>query len=648
VQRSTPPENGGESGSGLIPENNFTKIQEKALTFFVNQVLLAPGKKSMKIYLVSDNRRALAPFLTALLVLPACVLLAQGTPPLAKPGKYTGRNISGDLVRGPSVNIADLASAPTSAASSAGAEIYPNRRPVLRPPVRDSGAVLDRAPAAPQPAAAAPTPSFRGFTGLTHLEERTARNGNQFSTEPPDQGLAVGNGFVLEAVNSALNVYDTNGIQQLLRPVALSEFFGLPPAINRTTNFFGVFPGDPVALFDPETQRWFVAAWAQLNTATGFPLQQSRLYLAVSQTSDPTGTYSIYTLNTTLARDPDQGGPRIPDFPHFAVDHYGLYISINEFNITPEGTFDGFIGAAILAISKNDLINGTGGSFPRVVRFPLPLSSGFEFTVFPAYTPPGGGPLLANGGTQFFVSSRSVTNNEHTMAIWALTNTSSLDSATPNLDLRAVVVETQPYHFPSAPAVQKKGFHPLGASLGEPVEKLNPDDFRVVSATYSSGRLWATLSSQMLDTEGAQRTVAAYFAFSPNINGPFFTATLVTQGVVSKPGANLLYPAIAVNAQQKGGIVFTLVGPNDYPSAAFVPVNNNTIGAIQIARAGNEPEDGFTGYRAFGGNGVARWGDYSAAAVDTDGVIWMATEYTPDIARTSFANWCTYITRLQP
>jgi hypothetical protein len=77
---------------------------------------------------------------------------------------------------------------------------------------------------APFAAAAAPTPSFRGFTGLTHLEERTARNGNQFSTEPPDQGLAVGNGFVLEGVNSALNVYDTNGIQLLVNRVALSSF----------------------------------------------------------------------------------------------------------------------------------------------------------------------------------------------------------------------------------------------------------------------------------------------------------------------------------------------------------------------------------------------------------------------------------------
>jgi hypothetical protein len=602
----------------------------------------------MKIHLISNNRRALASFLTALLVLPACVLFAQGTPPLAKPGKYTGRNISGELVRESSVNMSELASAPTAQASSAGADTQPLRQDALRPPIHDLGSVLDQGPAAPAAAVGGPTPSFRGFTGLTHLQQRTARNGNQFSTEPPDQGLAVGNGLILEAVNSALNVYDTNGVQQLPRPLALSEFFGLPPGINRGNGFNGVFPGDPVALFDPETQRWFVVAWAQLNTSTGLPLRQSRLYLAVSQTSDPTGAYSIYTLNTTLARDPDQGGPRVPDFPHFAVDHNGLYISINEFNITPEGNLDGFIDAVILEISKQDLINGSGGSFPRVVRFPLPFSSGFEFTVFPAYTPPGGGPLLANGGTQFFVSSHFVNNVEHSLALWALTNTSSLNSATPNLNLDAVVVETQPFRFPTHAVVQKKGFHPLGESLGEPVEKLDPGDFRVVSATYSSGRLWATLASQMANTGGTSFTEVKYFAFSPKVNGPFFTASLVTQGTVSKPGASLIYPAIAVNAQQKGGIVFTLVGPNDYPSAAFAPVNNTNVGAVQIARAGNEPEDGFTGYPEFGGNGVARWGDYSAAAIDTDGVIWMATEYTPDIARTVNANWCTYITRLQP
>ena len=141
----------------------------------------------------------------------------------------------------------------------------------------------------------------------------------------------------------------------------------------------------------------------------------------------------------------------------------------------------------------------------------------------------------------------------------------------------------------------------------------------------------------MLDAQGVPRFVSEYFAFSPQVNGAFFTASLVTQGVIARSGANLLYPAIAVNAQQRGGIVFTLVGPNDFPSAAFVPVNNTSVGAIQIARAGNEPEDGFSGYPEFGAPspGVARWGDYSAAAIDTDGVTWMATEYTPDIARYS-------------
>ena len=603
----------------------------------------------MKIDLVSNNHRALASFLTALLVLPACVLFAQGTPPLARPGNYTGRSITGELVRNQRVNISQLTSGPTGQVASGGAEIQRHREDALHPPVRESGAVMGRMPtAAPLAAAAAPTPSFRGFTGLTHLEQRNARNGNQFSTEPPDQGLAVGNGFVLEAINSALNVYDTNGVQLLPRPLALSEFFGLPPGINRTTGFNGVFPGDVSCVFDPETQRWFVVAWAQLNTATGIPIQQSRLYLAVSQTSDPTGDYFVYTLNTTRAQDPDQGGPRVPDFPHFAVDHNGLYISFNEFNITPDGNLDGFIDAAIVAVSKNDLINGSGGTFPRVVRFPLPFSSGFEFTVWPAYTPPGGGPLLANGGTQFFVSSHFVNTTEHSLAIWALTNTSSLDSANPNLNLRAVVVETQSFNFPTTAAVQKNGFHPLGESLGEPVEKLDPGDFRTVSATYSSGRLWSTLTSQMLDAQGVPRFVSEYFSFSPKINGAFFSASLVTQGVIARSGANLLYPAIAVNAQQKGGIVFTLVGPNDFPSAAFVPVNNTSVGAIQIARAGNEPDDGFTGYPEFGGNGVARWGDYSAGAIDADGVIWMATEYTPDIARTVNANWCTYVIRLQP
>ncbi len=40
---------------------------------------------------------------------------------------------------------------------------------------------------------------FTGFNALSHRDQRLSNNGNQFSLEPPDQGLAVGNGFVVDA-----------------------------------------------------------------------------------------------------------------------------------------------------------------------------------------------------------------------------------------------------------------------------------------------------------------------------------------------------------------------------------------------------------------------------------------------------------------
>ena len=39
---------------------------------------------------------------------------------------------------------------------------------------------------------------------------------------------------------------------------------------------------------------------------------------------------------------------------------------------------------------------------------------------------------------------------------------------------------------------------------------------------------------------------------------------------------------------------------------------------------GQAPDDGFTAYKPYGGNGVGRWGDYSAAVADGNGNIWMA------------------------
>ena len=49
------------------------------------------------------------------------------------------------------------------------------------------------------------------FEGLNLFQQRYARGGNQFTVEPPDQGLCVGNGYVVEAVNDVINVFNASG-----------------------------------------------------------------------------------------------------------------------------------------------------------------------------------------------------------------------------------------------------------------------------------------------------------------------------------------------------------------------------------------------------------------------------------------------------
>src|SRR3989441_9542935 len=55
---------------------------------------------------------------------------------------------------------------------------------------------------------ASTNPGFSGFLGLTHRDQRLADSGNQFSLEPPDQGLCVGGGRVIDTINTVFAVYD--------------------------------------------------------------------------------------------------------------------------------------------------------------------------------------------------------------------------------------------------------------------------------------------------------------------------------------------------------------------------------------------------------------------------------------------------------
>ena len=577
---------------------------------------------------------------------------------------YSASNVTGDLVWTRVVNLRQQAQTlgvfQTFGLSNRASETTPKMPPKrLKPPPLPSPilnqSIYRRGDALNDTRAAAGVSSFAvtaaaatslqvvgatgatGFNALSHRDQRLANNGNQWSIEPPSQNIAVANGYVVEGVNDAIQVFDTAGNPALPTTVSTNQLYGLSPSIVWSTGYNGVYLTDMRVYFDTVFSRWLILQRAQDQDLFGFPLPQSHLYLAVSKTEDPTGDYNIYVMDTTNSSHP--GCPCIADYPQVGSDQYGFHITWNEYNINEQ-----FLDAVVLSVSKSGLASGV--ATPNAVKFTVPYVTGFEFALQPATTPPGSFNFLGSGGLEYFASTLPTSSGSR-MAIWAMYNTSSLALTTPNPVLTRIIVPTLNYIVPG-PATQPPGPTPYGSSLGRALEYLDGGDCRVQTLSYAFGRLYLTLQTSIIDETGRAVVGGAYAVFSPTYRGSVLAASVVNQGYLFVTNNHILRPAIAVNSRGRGAIGATLVGPDWYPSVAVIPIDTfSTPSTIEVAVPGALPEDGFTGYNQQGG-GVARWGDYNAAVATSDGAIWMCVQYIGDYPRTEAANWNTYVLRKQP
>jgi hypothetical protein len=507
--------------------------------------------------------------------------------------------------------------------------------------------------------------TFVGFNGLDQLLQAIAptgfTNGQNGQLEPPDQGLAVGNGFVIEVINNALAIFDTQG--NLFGLESMSAFFGLLPTFmvqnGQAVPPFGPFLSDPRAYYDSVNGHFFVTELeVSIDPNTGDFGSTSQVLIAVSQTNNPFAGWNVFSLDISNDGDARFGGcPTgcFGDQPVIGADANGFYVATNAFRLPPGG----FRGAQLYAMSLTTLEAGGGGSISAVHFGNIDIAPNIPArSLQPATVPPGGTYESAQGGTQYFVSALDPAHTvDNRLSVWAITNTSSLGGA-PNLQLSNVIVNTETYGFPPS-TEQKAGSIPYAdflASIGFKVheELVAANDDRVQQVVFAAGNLWTTVPTRVKPRQGPIRAGAAWFALAPSVSSGL-SASVVNQGYVSieSPKQNsVLFPAVAVNASGKGAIVFSVVGEDYYPSAAYASLDAvNGAGAIVITDPGFGPDDGFTGYFPVGR--VGRWGDYSAAVSDESGNIWMATEViNPPLISLPpgvlAANWGTFIAKVKP
>lgn len=502
-------------------------------------------------------------------------------------------------------------------------------------------------------------PAAKRIEGLTLKDQRTSNNGNAFSLEPPDQALCVGSSQVIEGVNTVFAVYDKSS-GAASTPTSYDQFFNGVPEIDRTpgaANPYGPFVSDPKCYYDPALNRFYMTV-LELSTdpATGAFTGKSYVDIAVSRTAtattDPAGWY-LYKLDDSNDGSSDAttgsnhsplqthpGCPCLGDQPLIGADRNGFFITTNEFSIAGSA----FNGAQMYALDKAGLANGT----LKVQRFEsptgFPLAEGIAYSVQPATSPVAAEWSNAAGGTEYALSALEFTGGfDNRIASWAFTNTASLTSATPAVKLSKVVIGSEVYGVPPK-VLQKRGPYPLGQSLKDKLNLLDSNDDRMNQVVYSGNKLWSGLNTAVKTDNGPTTTGIAYFVVAPTPT----SATMVNQGYVAVNRNSVMYPSIGVApGGSRAAMVFTLAGPGYYPSTAYVSLSGTgaVTGGVKIYGAGVRPADGFTGYPEYGGSGIERWGDYSAAVADSAGTIWTAAEYIPGTFGYPpfLANWGTAI-----
>jgi hypothetical protein len=127
--------------------------------------------------------------------------------------------------------------------------------------------------------------------------------GQNSTSYPNDPSGAAGSQYYLQGINATpIRIYDK-------QTGNIVNTFTLGTLWNPTTPN----SGDPIIMYDRFADRWFLSQ---------FGTSGNKIYIAVSATSDPLGSWYTYTYTS----------PQFPDYLKFSIWHDGYYMTSNQSN----------------------------------------------------------------------------------------------------------------------------------------------------------------------------------------------------------------------------------------------------------------------------------------------------------------------------
>jgi PKD repeat protein len=390
---------------------------------------------------------------------------------------------------------------------------------------------------------------------------------------PQDPSGAAGPNHYIQSINGTpFRIYDKNTGANLL-------------TANIGTLWSPATPndGDPIIMYDSYADRWFISQFGQSGNA---------IYIAISQTSDPTGAYYTYTFNS----------PQFPDYLKFSVWADGYYMTSNQ------GT------DKIYVFERDQMLAGNPSARAVYTNFTTGPVSGF-FVPLPADAERG----LPTVGTPcpiFSYYENAWGGGTDGVKIW---DASVTWGGTPSLNVSASIqVNTSAFD-----ASYDGGWNDIlqqGSS-----QRL--DGIGGVPTYRAQWRQWSGYNSLLLTwgvktgaTVGGAAQRSVYWCELRQTGGVW---SLYQEGLYAPDDQNRWLSSIAMDDNGSIALCYAKAGTSTYPSLCYTgrlatdPLGTMTF-AETVAYAGLSPETS--------GN---RYGDYAQTALDPDGqTFWHTGEYT--------------------
>jgi hypothetical protein len=336
----------------------------------------------------------------------------------------------------------------------------------------------------------------------TVLSGPLASSDNPFALTPPDMGLAVGGGKVVQMVNVVGRIW--NG-------TTAGSVFGLDGFFGTGTDFIS----DPWILFDTGSGRFFAGI---------FDVTLGGEAIAVSQTSNPSGAWNVYQIQY-----PGVQGGGCPDQGKGGVDDNVVGLGFNEFSSCTKGGI--FLGAGFEVFNKAEMMAGAA------VHFTFTSPQPQYFSMVPAHS-------LSATTTELFAGVDIGTGSKvHQVASTGVPGVSTVH-------LTALGDVTVPAYAIPPPAKQP------GTAV-----KVDSGDDRAQHVVWRSGTLALTLTDRCVPAGDARaRACARVISIGTGTN------TLIYSTDLAKKGNYYIYPALSINAQGQAVVTFGDSSSKVFPS----------------------------------------------------------------------------------